>query len=46
MEANYNGRKIYCPDCGEEIMIEFDTARCENCGWVAADAELDEIMEA
>lgn len=42
---NYNGQTVYCPDCGTEITIEFDTARCEECGWMCADAELDELME-
>lgn len=43
-ENSYNGMKIICPDCGEEIIIEYNTARCEECGWMAADSELDEIM--
>lgn len=30
--------------CGEEITIEYDTARCDSCGWMAADSELNEIM--
>ena len=45
-EADYNGQKINCPDCGKEILIEYDTARCNECGWMCADAELDEIMTA
>ena len=36
---------ITCPDCGKEIIVEFDTARCLNCGWFAADAELEEILD-
>lgn len=40
-----NGQEIECPCCGEKIIIEFDTARCEVCGWMCADAELDDIME-
>lgn len=44
-EYPYNGLAINCPDCGEEVIIEYDTARCENCGWMASDPELDEIME-
>lgn len=44
-EYCYDGETINCPDCGEEITIEFDTARCESCGWSASDSELDEIME-
>lgn len=45
MYKDYNGMTINCPYCGEEITIEFNTARCEECGWSAFDAELDEIME-
>lgn len=41
----YEGMTFSCPDCGEEVTIEFYTARCEACGWMAADAELDEILE-
>ena len=44
-EYPYDGMTIICPDCGEEVIIEYGTARCESCGWMAADAELDEIME-
>lgn len=44
-ENNYNGWVINCPNCGTEITIEYDTARCPECDWMAADAELDEIME-
>lgn len=44
MYGPYDGQIIFCPYCGEEIAIEFDTARCKECGWMAADAELDEIM--
>lgn len=44
MENSYNGKKICCPYCGETIVIEFDTARCIECGWMCADAELDELM--
>ena len=44
MLKNMNGMTIYCPDCGKEIIIEFDTARCEECGWFAADTELDKII--
>ena len=43
-KMDYNGMIIYCPYCGEEITIEFNTARCEECGWSAIDADLDEIM--
>lgn len=43
-EYYYDGQKINCPDCGEEITIEYDTARCDSCGWMAADSELNEIM--
>lgn len=43
-EYCYDGQKVNCPDCGEEITIEHDTARCDSCGWMAADPELDEIM--
>ena len=45
MFGNYDGIKIRCPYCGEEITIEFNTARCPECDWFCADAELDEIME-
>lgn len=41
----YDGMTIKCPDCGEDVLIEYNTARCEACGWMAADSELDEIME-
>ena len=43
-KMDYNGMIINCPHCGEEITIEFNTARCEECGWSAMDADLDEIM--
>lgn len=46
VETDYNGQKINCPDCGNEIIIEYDTARCDDCGWMCADAELDDIMNA
>ncbi len=39
-----NDRPIECPDCGEPVIIEYNTAKCEACGWMAADAELDEIL--
>ena len=42
---DYNGQTIYCPCCGKEIIVEFDTARCGSCGWFCADGELDDIME-
>ena len=41
----YEGRAFSCPNCGETVTVEFNTARCEECGWMAADAELDEILE-
>lgn len=44
-ELDYNGMEIYCPDCGTEITVEFNTARCDECGWMCADAELDDLME-
>lgn len=45
-KPNYqNGQEIECPCCGEKIVIEFDTARCDVCDWMCADAELDDIME-
>ena len=43
-DNDYDGMTINCPDCGEEITIEFNTARCEECGWMCADGELDDIM--
>jgi len=43
-EHDYNGNKINCPYCGNEIIIEYDTARCSECGWMCADAELDDVM--
>lgn len=43
-DYDYDGQTINCPHCGEEITIEFNTARCEECGWSAMDADLDEIM--
>lgn len=45
IEKDYNGKYIECPYCGKKIKIEYDTARCNNCGWSAIDSELDEIME-
>ena len=45
-KPNYqNGQEIECPCCGEKITIEFDTARCDVCGWMCADAELDDLMK-
>ena len=44
-EYPYDGMIIICPDCGEAVIIEDNTARCEACGWMAADSELDDIME-
>lgn len=41
----YDGQVICCPNCGAEITIEYNTARCDECDWMAADADLDEIME-
>lgn len=32
-----NGQEIECPCCGEKIIIEFDTARCDVCGWMCAE---------
>ena len=43
-ELDYDGMTINCPYCNEEIVIEFNTARCEECGWMCADGELDDIM--
>ena len=43
-DSDYDGQTIKCPHCGEEITIEFNTARCEECGWSATDADLDEIL--
>lgn len=44
-DDNYDGQTIHCPNCGTEITVEFDTARCDVCGWMCADAELDNLME-
>lgn len=44
-QINYAGKIIYCPYCGQKIIIEYDTARCKECGWMAADSELEDIME-
>ena len=41
----YDGQVIFCPNCGAEITIEYNTARCDECDWMAADSELEEIME-
>lgn len=41
----YDGQIIHCPCCGEEIIIEFSTARCKECGWFCGETELDDIME-
>lgn len=43
-EYSYDGIRVTCPDCGNHILIEWETARCPECGWMAADAELDEIL--
>ena len=43
-ELDYDGMEIYCPYCGKEIVVEFNTARCEECGWSAFDAELDDLI--
>ena len=42
-ELDFTGMIIHCPDCGEEITIEFNEARCE-CGWFCGDGKLDELM--
>lgn len=44
-EINYDGKIINCPDCGEKIVIQYNTARCKACGWMAAGSELEDIME-
>lgn len=44
-DNDYDGMTINCPDCGEEITIEFGEARCEACGWFCGDCELDDLME-
>ena len=44
-DCGYNGQVINCPECGAEITIDYDTARCPECNWMAADTELEEIME-
>lgn len=44
-EKDFDGRIIACPQCGEEIRIVFSSARCAACGWMAADSDLEEIME-
>ena len=41
----YDGLTISCPDCGEEVAIDFGEARCEACGWFCGDGELDDLME-
>ena len=43
-KKSYNGLEISCPCCGTKITIVYDTARCEACGWMCADGELDDIM--
>lgn len=42
---NYDGEKLYCPDCDNEITVKDGTARCEECGWFADSTDLDELME-
>lgn len=42
--GKYDYTKIHCPYCNEEVIIEFDTARC-SCGWFASDADLEELIE-
>ena len=32
--------------CGTKITIVYDTARCEACGWMCADGELDDIWKS
>lgn len=29
-QINYAGKIIYCPYCGQKIIIEYDTARCKD----------------
>lgn len=41
----YDGLTISCPDCGQEVTIDFGEARCEACGWFCGDGELDDLME-
>ena len=43
-ELNYDGMVINCPDCGEQIIIEFGEARCKTCDWFCGDGELDDLM--
>lgn len=43
-ELNYDGMIIHCPDCGEAVTIEFGEARCEACGWLCSDGELDDVI--
>ena len=43
MHGEHDYTKTTCPYCGEEIIIEFDTARC-SCGWFASGADLEEII--
>lgn len=42
--TTHNGEEFYCPCCGEYVTVEYDTARCDNCGWSAFDSDLDELM--
>lgn len=44
IEEDYDGQIICCPECGKEITIEYDSARCDDCGWSCSDAELEEIL--
>lgn len=43
--GEFDGREIFCPDCGKKLRIEYDTARCNNCEWSACDAELHELIQ-
>lgn len=41
--GNHDGIKINCPNCGAELVIEFN---CDsfNCGWSIDDVDLPEVM--
>lgn len=39
-----DGLRIPCPNCGAEIAISYNSARCDTCGWTAADADLEETL--
>ena len=44
-EFPYDGMDIHCPQCGKNIKVMWNDARCDDCGWHCSDSELDDILE-